>query len=198
MGTGGWRYGAGRPGWKAKAEHCRSIDVRDFHRKGLLNCSAGIWQWKNTETGEIVSSMNFRADGRSVYLNYSVDDDPVNETIGLTQTACNFGAFRPWFRCPHCATRVAVLYLRHKRFLCRRCQKVAYRCQSQDAVGRSWLQQMKVEARLDEDWQRPKGMHRRTHDRLVSIILGCSDRREAEIERYLVRAIRGVPFEFDA
>jgi hypothetical protein len=157
------------------------------------------WQWKNTETGEIVSSIGFRTDGQAVYLNYSVNDDPVSETIPLTQSACNYGGIRLWFRCPRCVTRVAVLYLRHKRFLCRRCQKVAYQCQSQDAVGRSWLRQTKAEARLDEDWQRPKGMHHRTYKRLLSIILKYFQWREAEIDRDLVQAFRGrCPLGFDA
>lgn len=191
MGTGGSRYGAGRPGWKAKAEHCRSIDVRVFHRKGVLNDFTGGWQWKNNETGEIVASIGFRTDGQFVYLYYSVDDEPVKETIPLTQTACNFGGSRPWFNCPRCTKRVAVLYLRHKRFLCRPCQKVAYRCQSQDGVGRSWIRQTKAEARLDEDWRRPKGMHDRTYQRLLSSILDNVHWREDEIDRYLVRAFRG-------
>jgi hypothetical protein len=191
MGKGGWRFDAGRAGWKVKAEDSHSIDVRDFHRKGLLNSFAGIWQWKNTETGEVLSSIGFRADGDSVHLHYSADDDPVSETISLTHTRCNFGATRPWFRCPRCTSRVAVLYLRHKRFLCRHCHPVAYRSQSQDAIGRSWIRQSKAEARLGEDWRRPKGMHHRTYERLLSIVFDYRNWREAEIERSLVSAFRG-------
>jgi hypothetical protein len=115
MGKGGWRLDAGRPGWKIKAEDSRSIDVRDLHRKGLLKNYSGLWQWKNTETGEVLSSIGFRTDGESLHLYYSVDDDPVRETILLTHTPCNFGAFRPWFRCPRCISRVAVLYRKRSK-----------------------------------------------------------------------------------
>ena len=36
MGTGGSRYGAGRPGWKRKAERSQGFDVRQVAAKGLF------------------------------------------------------------------------------------------------------------------------------------------------------------------
>jgi hypothetical protein len=36
MGTGGSRYGAGRPGYKGKAEACMRLDVRMWARRGTL------------------------------------------------------------------------------------------------------------------------------------------------------------------
>ncbi len=191
MGAGGYRYGAGRPGWKVKGEHCKHIDVREFHRKGLLNGVTGILKWTNNETGEILSSIGFRTDGNSVYLDYSADNQPVKERIPVSRTRCNYGGARHWFECPRCCKRTAVLYLRGNRFLCRYCQKIAYVSQSQDAIGRSWIRQSKAEARLGEDWRRPKGMHHRTYERLLSIILDYRNWREAEIEQGFVSAIRG-------
>lgn len=36
MSRGGWRWGAGRPAYKGKAEACMRIDVREWHRRGTL------------------------------------------------------------------------------------------------------------------------------------------------------------------
>lgn len=191
MGTGGYRYGAGRPGWKVKAEHCKHIDVGEFHRKGLLNGVTGIWKWTNTESGEVIGSIGFRTDGNSIYLDYNVDDHPIKERIPLSSTTCHFGGVRPWFVCPRCCKRSAALYLRDSRYLCRGCQKIAYLSQSQDAIGRSWIRQAKAEARLGENWERPKGMHQRTHQRLLAIIHDYHEWREAEIEWGLIQAFRG-------
>ena len=44
MGTGGHRYGRGSAGDEGKAEDCMSIDVRRWHRHGVLQPGrAGGW-----------------------------------------------------------------------------------------------------------------------------------------------------------
>ena len=37
MGNGGWRSGAGSPGWKAKAEQCLPLDVRALYRRNAAS-----------------------------------------------------------------------------------------------------------------------------------------------------------------
>ena len=62
MGTGGMRYGAGRPAIHVKAEHCKRIDVRRWHRDGVLRAGrSGTWQWSNAVTGECTSTIGYRA-----------------------------------------------------------------------------------------------------------------------------------------
>ena len=52
MGTGGTRYGAGRPAQHAKAEHCKRLDVRRWHREGVLQAGvSGSWVWSDSATG---------------------------------------------------------------------------------------------------------------------------------------------------
>lgn len=194
MSRGGSRYGAGRPAMHIKAEHCRRLDVRRWQREGILRPGrSGAWQWTDTETGERRASIGYRSDGGSVTLDYSIDGSPRAQSIWLTETTCNFGGTRKWFTCPIRGERVAVLYLRAGRFACRHCQRIAYSSQSGDAIDRTWRRQQKAEAKLGEYWQRPKGMHRATHDRLLSIIGDCEERRDAELSRYVAALMQRHP-----
>lgn len=180
MGTGGRRIGAGRPATHVKAEHCRSLDIRHWHRAGVLEPGrAGWWQWTHAETGKQTASVGYRVHAEFVRLDYSIQGRPSGQDVSLTRTACNYGGTRPWFVCPVRGERVAVLYLRHERFACRHCQGVAHASRSEDAVDRSWRRQRNAEARLGAYWQRPAGMHHATHKRLVSIIWGCEAVRSA-------------------
>ena len=194
MGTGGSRYGAGRPAKHLKAEHCKKLDVRRWQREGVLKPGrSGTWQWTNSETGEQVGSIGYRADHGSVRLDYSIDGKPSGQTVRLGKSSCNYGGARQWFICPVRGERVAVLYLRAGRFACRHCQRIAYASQSQDLLGRMWRKQAKVEAKLGEDWERPKGMHKTTHERLLSIIGDCEDWRNAAFESHLAVLMRRYP-----
>lgn len=186
MGTGGSRYGAGRPTTHVKAEHCQRIDVRRWQREGILKAGrAGSWQWCDTETGEQRAAIGYRSADTCVTLDYSIDGDPRKQIIWLTETACNFGGVRQWFICPVRGERVAVLYLRAGRFACRHCQRIAYGSQSGDVCDRTWRKQAKVEAKLGPNWGRPKGMHAKTRERLLSVIWDCEERREAALSSYL-------------
>jgi hypothetical protein len=170
-----------------KAEHCRRIDVRDWHRRGLLQAgSFGTWQWTNPEAGEQRASIDFESNGENVRLNYSIDGKHCQQVVWLGRSACNYGGVRPWFNCPIRGERVAVLYLRAGRFACRHCQRIAYSSQSGDVLDRTWRKQAKAEAKLGQNWERPKGMHGTTHERLLSIIWDCEERRDAALGAYLV------------
>lgn len=186
MGTGGMRLGAGRPGRHVKAEHCRQLDVRRWHRDGLLypGVSTG-WVWTDGSTGERLASIGFSVTDRAVILAYTLNGAPARQHVPLDRTPCYYGGTRPWFGCPRCGGRVAVLFLRSNGFACRRCQRVAYASQSGDECDRTWLRQRKAEAKLDPHWQRPKGMHRTTHRRLLSIVMECEERRDAALGRHL-------------
>jgi hypothetical protein len=188
MAKGGMRFGAGRPGWRLKAEHCRRIDVREWHRRGTL-CDgySGGWAWH--VGNEPAGSIGYRVCAGRVTLDYAINGAATAEHIALARTPCNFGGSRPWFLCPRCAARIAVLYMRGGRFACRQCQRVAYASQSDDVCGRAWRRQAKLEARLGRHWQRPKGMHRRTHERLLEGIFECEQTRDDMLAAYLSRVM---------
>jgi hypothetical protein len=191
MGTGGARFGAGRPGYKVKAGQVLSLDVCKLARLGYTkrNCSFG-WQWEHD--GKPTASINITVQaGIALTLNYTATlQGQVHDyalPINLTHTACHFGQSRTWALCPCCGRRVAKLYLRAGQFACRHCQRVAYISQSLGALGRSWIKQRKIESRLGDNWQRPKGMRQATHDRLMIRLIDCHKQREAALAAFLMR-----------
>ena len=186
MGKGGMRYGAGRPGWKGKAEACQRLDVRQMQRRGVLRSGyAGSWSWRNSATDETSGSISFRVSAAGLDLTYTLDGVRKAQHVPLRHTACNYGGSRPWFACPACARRVGVLFLRRGGFYCRTCARVGYYSQSEDLIGRTWRQQQKAEAKLCSGWARPKGMHKSTHRKLLEIIWRCEELRDIEIANFL-------------
>lgn len=111
------------------------------------------------------------------------------EKLTVFNMAGTYGGTRLWFNYPRCTRRVAVLYMRRGYFACRHCQKVAYSSQSDDALDRMWRKQSKIEARLGEHWRRPKGMRRRTYDRLWGELMACEERRELALEQFVARFV---------
>lgn len=164
MGRGGWRYGAGRPGWRPKAEQCSRVDVRWLHQTGRL---AGAGSIVYSIGGERVGSISYSNDPDVLTLTYTLNGDPRVQRVPKQRTACNYGGWRTWLGCPHCGRRCAVLYLTAGGFYCRLCSRVAYQSQSEDASGRALSRCHRLEAKLGENGERPKRMHRRTFDRLI-------------------------------
>lgn len=189
MSRGGARWGAGRPAYRGKVEHCLRLDVRRWQREGILKAGAyGSWQWRDAETGKQTSSIGYVGGSDHVQLRYTSDGKDVNQQIRIESTPCRYGGMRPWFICPIRGERVAIVYFRAGRFACRHCQRLAYTSQSEDEIGRNWRRQGKLEARLGKYWSRPKGMHRTTHDRLKARIFDYEWQREALIEAFLQRS----------
>lgn len=181
MGRGGHRWGAGRPGWHVKAEHCLRLDVRALARRKLLSAGSFSWHWSDGYSGERIGSIGIFADGHRLSLSYSFNGSLRGESVRIERTACTFGGTRPWLACPRCQRRVAVLMMRGGRFVCRPCGGVVYASQSEDGIARTWRRQRKLEARLGDDWERPKGMHRATHAQLIESLIGCESAREESL-----------------
>ena len=188
MGRGGHRWGAGRPGWHVKAEHCLRLDVRALARRKVLGVGCFDWVWKDGHTGERIGAISIAARPDSLGLSYTVNGDSISDTLRIERTACTLGGTRPWLCCPRCQRRVAVLHLRSGRFVCRACGGVAYASQSEDTMDRLWRRQRKLEARLGEGWQRPKGMHHATRARIYDAIIQCEVWRDHALAAYAERA----------
>jgi hypothetical protein len=194
MGRGGMRFGAGRPAYRAKAEQLRRIDVRQWAARGYLHGACSFsWSWHRGEehTGTIGVYVH-GPDALTLCYTCTLDGvaRDVVERLGIVSTPCRYGGARQWFLCPCCARRVALLYMRGQTFACRHCKRVAYSSQSEDAIDRMWRKQSKIEARLDANGQRPKGMRRANYERLRDKVWDCEWRREELLERYV--AYRGM------
>jgi hypothetical protein len=183
MGTGGMRYGAGRPGHRAKAEQLRRVDVREWARRGYLRGACSFsWSWNRG--GEPSGSIGVAVHGPdALTLSYAFTADGgarhVAERLAIVSTACAYGGERPWFICPRCKIRVAVLFLRGGYFACRRCKRVAYSSQSEDILDRLWRKQRWIEAMLEENWRRPKGMRAATYRSLIAKLCDIEGRRDS-------------------
>lgn len=197
MGGGGSRYGAGRPGWKRKAEASMAFDIRQIVRKGYLR-SGACFSWSWSCNGRLAGSIGVRVsdDESHVILNYQWTPygsypQSLECSLQIERTACNYGGSRPWFLCPTCWRRCAVVYFWRGHYACRHCNQVAYYSQSEDLMGRMWRKQRKIEAKLIDCWRKPKGMHWKTCERLRDKIIEYERKKDCA----LVAAMRRLGFE---
>jgi hypothetical protein len=88
---------------------------------------------------------------------------------------------------------VAVLYGESVRFLCRHCYKLPYTSQCEDRIDRMIRKREKIRRRLRLDggagpgYERPKGMHRSTYERLMKEEIEVWMAIDDEIERRMVK-----------
>jgi len=173
LGSGRWY----RWDKKTTEEEEPRIDVRYLRKEGLLK-SKGIgtltWSCRGQETG----SIKFRVEPERIVLIYCARSDggdwqSIEEPVRFDRTPCHYGGERLWFLCPDCKHRVAVLYGAGIRFLCRTCSKLPYGSQNETLQDRMIRKSQKIRRRLGASeslfepiWQRPKGMHRKTFQRL--------------------------------
>jgi hypothetical protein len=145
---------------KTTTDECRSLDIRRFHREGLLKPGHWFsWSWRRAE--QEVASVGALVYEDKLVLSYRSKSggewEDVREPVSLEWTPCNFGGERPWFVCPGvgCGRRVAVLYGPGKYFLCRHCYDLRYESQRKDKGHRALRRAQKIRQRLVEAPTRP-------------------------------------------
>jgi hypothetical protein len=95
-----------------------------------------------------------------------------------------------------CGRRVAKLYRAGRYFLCRHCYRLPYASQSQDVLGRLQRRAIKARRRLGGDPgtasefpPRPKGMWRRTYERLCEQAVEAKERADDALLPFLARLL---------
>lgn len=149
-------YGSGRrcySGAKDTTESYRSIDVRWLKREGMLTPGANrpiTW----SRNGAVVAAINLRAEPGRVILTYrhkrSLDAwKDESYPVYLTTTPCHMGGERHWFLCPArgCGRRVAVIY-GGPIFACRKCHRLVYASQREDAEARAARRLHRIYSRM--------------------------------------------------
>jgi hypothetical protein len=194
MGAGGLRCGAGRPGWRSKCEDFLPLDVRTLARRGNLQPGAYLdWQWS---CGDMpLGSVGVRASNDHLRLIYTwtprgAPARSMDCRVSIETTRCNFGGARPWFRCPRCDCRRAVLYGvgSDGRFGCRGCMGLAYSCETESKWSRANRRVHKLRAQLGEKGARPDRMRLSTYARTLSRFARASEAWQA-IARSQVAAL---------
>ena len=158
----------------------RRIDIRRWSRDKLLKPGSKFgWHW--SREGQEVASIRVDVGRSEVTLDYRSresggDWEAMRYSVSLATTECHLGGLRQWFLCPArgCGRRVALLY-GGKVFACRTCHGLAYPSQNEGPSDRAARRADRIRERLG--WEcgmlnghgpKPKGMHWRTFDRLVS------------------------------
>jgi len=160
MSRGTWCWSDGRD----TVESFHALDVRWLHRRGALDRDrSSDLHWRREE--DHGSEIRLVAGEDRVTLAYRLDGEPWRQVVEVERTECNYGGARPWWRCPYCRGRAAVLY--GAPFACRRCHDLAYTSTRADATDRAMTKARKLVERLGGDpvlgpGPRPKGAH---HDR---------------------------------
>lgn len=167
-----------RAGPKRSTRIMRALDIRKLHRDGLLK-PGGSFNWQWSRCGDVVASIGGKVDTiNSVTLSYCTRpqggewQDKRYQVI-VDWTACHYGGRRPWWLCPCCGRRVAVLW-GGSTYACRHCHRLAYQSTRNSPVSKAFARADKVRKRLG--WcagiahppgDRPKGMHQKTFERLL-------------------------------
>ena len=175
FGSGGWN----RTGRATTAAAFR-LDVNGLNRGGAL--APGCYRpWTWTRDGEPIGNINIYATDNCVTLIYrsrigNGEWGDHRERVPISWEPCRFGGRRPFFHCPNCARRVLYLF-GLRRYLCRVCHGLSYPSQRERESERAQRKANRIRVQLggEPGWQkiplRPKGMHRRTYDCLVSRIV---------------------------
>lgn len=194
---------------KSTTDDYRRLDVRALHKAGMLGAGhAAMWNWYSR--GVLRASIHVRAEAGRLILNYAATSNGESKDyrypVGLSWTPCRFGGERPWFLCPSCRRRVAILY-GGAVFACRHCYRLAYESQRERGYNRLAGRADKIRRRLGwpvgilnpKGWQKPKGMHWATfarlnaeHDALVAAALDSMAARLGLMERRLDATQRAI------
>src|SRR6266478_5780799 len=97
----------------------------------------------------------------------------IEEAVWLDTKPCGFKGQRLRFICPGCGRRIAELYPDGVHFRCRKCCGLGYRSQRKGREARGLAKAARIKQQLggsgeyaDPVPERPKGMQRRTYERL--------------------------------
>jgi hypothetical protein len=161
---------------RATCEGLLAIDVREWHRRGSLeyprrfSVSLSLLEQRFLY-GDAYEAM--RVDVHCAFNLARLTFRSVEQSVSLTWTPCALGGRRPWFLCPTCSRRVALLYSSGGLFACRHCFGLAYACQQENPTLRAIRRVRKDRMRLGGGFsfagpfpERPRGMHARTYRRL--------------------------------
>jgi hypothetical protein len=187
---------------KAAVEDCRALDINRMVNLGAMQSGtiqSGTWQWKDGHTGEVTSSVGYVAntlDKNDAFLRlyYTVTDtgEKFDYKIRLEATQPHYGGLRWWFVCPYGHGRTTKLFrpCGGKKYASRHAYRLSYASQSENETNRAIRRMWKLKNKIGGEryFIKPKGMHRRTHQRIYEEI----DVLEYQIDRYIMQRFGGL------
>ena len=184
-------------------EDSMPLDIRRLAQAGVLAAGRVVsWEW--TVNGVPKSSIRIKVESWRVTLEYIYKPrdkaaEVIDQTVRLETTPCTLGGQRPWFACPACDRRVAVIYGAGRLFACRSCKGLPYASQNEAADDRAARRADHIRKRLgwlpgflNGPGMKPKGMHWRTywrlqaeHDTLIALSMAGIGQRLGFLNRRL-------------
>jgi len=137
--------------------------VNRLNRERSLDEWRGTWSWTDSG-GNKTGSVSVSVENGVVRFKGTMNGEPLDQSVHIVRTPCNYGGDRPWFKCPYCYRRCGKLYLGIDAFACRKCYRLQHASTREDHVTRLWRKRERLKARLEPDKSKPKGMHWRTFD----------------------------------
>ncbi len=157
----------------------RQLDVRRLARDGALVAGArALIGWGDGGWINVIAAGGNDGRPAALTLDYRYRRDggaweDVRQSIPLDWTPCTYGGARPWFRCPTCGRRAAVLWGAGRFFLCRGCHGLAYQSTREGRRDRRRIRAQAIRRRLggspslQEPFpSKPPRLHWRTYMRL--------------------------------
>src|ERR1700685_4404485 len=137
-------------------EGCPSIDVRMWHRQGLLR-SGRTFSCSSSQV-EQGGSISVRTEPGAVVLSFRARDwgaeewKSVNQRVPIGWTPCHFGGHRPWFCCARCGRRVVKVFLAgNALFACRHCYGLSYESRLESVRLRGLGKARKIRMKMGGD-----------------------------------------------
>jgi len=132
------------------------LDVRELAREGVLPAVGSTFTLSWSARGRDRGSLGIEVGDGCLALWYEVTPQrgepyQVADLLRLAYTAPNYGGQRPWFLCPKCRRRRAILYLSRGRFRCRRCHGLTYASTRTDAFARELRRVRSLRRKLGDD-----------------------------------------------
>ncbi len=207
-------YGSGKCYWrtaKTTTDPLLFLDVRYLARNGYLAVPAGktyafslAWTCRGEPSGTIGVHVTGAPDGMpaEIVLDYRTQANggawrDVREPIDLDYTPCHYGGERPWFRCPGCYGRKAVLRSVGGRFRCNACHRIAYSSTRESGTDRAYRRSQDARKKLGAEagpvWHRPrkpKHMRWTTYERICRTFDDAELAMEIDLVRLVARCDR--------
>ena len=174
---GGRGSGRRHQGGAATTEDISALDIRWLHRtQDICDPIRRTVTWSRCggvhttvaiekTTSGLLFSYAFRA--------YGQEPVQVECVVSLLWSDTGFGGRRPWFCCPRCKRRTAIVYI-SRTVACRKCLGLGYQSQNECASDRAIRRIDFLRDKLKwepgflngSEW-RPKGMHYKTYERYL-------------------------------
>lgn len=198
IGSGGWNASG-----RSTVESSVRVSVSALNQHGGLRPGASsLWQW--SRGGDRYASISMHCEPNRLLLSYAKRCEGgsrnVNEPVALKRRPCRFGGERVYFSCPCCSKAVLYLYLHRGDFVCRVCARITYASRRERERDRHLRAANKLRQRLGAKENdalngvppRPRGMWRRTYERIVGQIATREDLAMEELAGWMM-AVRSRP-----